>query len=163
VAARVALRLLAAARPPINKVVGSAILGSLLGGKPGSASATNVGGNPNAGLKDLIPGGLGQALGGATAGTALSGGLGALIKEFQQGGLGQAAQSWVGTGPNQKIASTDLERALGTDTLDALSKQTGVGRDDLLAGLSQHLPDLFCMPLRISISPMSCSCKPPAQ
>jgi uncharacterized protein YidB (DUF937 family) len=119
------------------------ILGSLLGGKPGSASATNVGGNPNAGLKDLNPGGLGQALGGATAGTALSGGLGALIKEFQQGGLGQAAQSWVGTGPNQKIASTDLERVLGTDTLDALSKQTGVGRDDLLAGLSQHLPDLI--------------------
>jgi uncharacterized protein YidB (DUF937 family) len=119
------------------------ILGSLLGGKPGSAPATNVGGNPNASLKELIPGGLGKVLGGATAGTALSGGLGALTKEFQQGGLGQAAQSWVGTGPNQKIVSTDLERVLGTDTLDALSKQTGVGRDDLLAGLSQHLPDLI--------------------
>jgi uncharacterized protein YidB (DUF937 family) len=88
------------------------------------------------------PGGLGELLGGAAAGTALSGGLAALIKEFQQRGLGQAAQSWVGTGPNQKIASNDLARALGTDTIDALSKQTGVGREDLLAGLSQHLPDL---------------------
>ena len=55
----------------------------------------------------------------------------------------QAAQSWVGTGPNQKIASSDLARVLGTDTLDALSKQTGAGREDLLAGLSQHLPDLI--------------------
>jgi uncharacterized protein YidB (DUF937 family) len=94
-------------------------------------------------LKDLLPGGLGELLGGAAAGTALSGGLSALIKEFQQGGLGQAAQSWFGTGPNQKIASNDLARVLGTDTLDTLSKQTGVGRDDLLAGLNQHLPDLI--------------------
>ena len=119
------------------------ILGGLLGGKPGSASAPTVGANPNASLKDLLPGGLGELLGGAAAGTALSGGLGALIKEFQQRGLGQAAQSWVGTGPNQKIASNDLARALGTDTIDALSKQTGVGHEDLLAGLSQHLPNLI--------------------
>lgn len=119
------------------------IRGGLLGGRPGSASATNTGANPNASLKDLLPGGLGELLGGAAAGTALSGGLGALIKEFQQGGLGQAAQTWVGTGPNQQIASNDLARALGSDTLDALSKQTGVGREDLLAGLSQHLPDLI--------------------
>ena len=118
------------------------ILGGLLGGKPGSASGPTVGANPNSSLKDVLPGGLGELLGGAAAGTALSGGLGALIKEFQQRGLGQAAQSWVGTGPNQKIASNDLARALGTDTIDALSKQTGVGREDLLSGLSQHLPNL---------------------
>lgn len=116
------------------------ILGGLFQGKLGSVPATA---NPNANLKDLLPGGLGELLGGAAAGTALSGGLGALIKEFQQGGLGQAAELWIGSGPNQEIASTDLERALGTDTLDALSKQTGVRRDDLLAGLSQHLPDLI--------------------
>ena len=119
------------------------ILGGLLGGKPASVPATNVGANPNASLKDLLPGGLGELLGGAAAGTAISGGIGALIKEFQQGGLGQAAQSWIGTGPNQRIASNDLERALGSDTLNALSKQTGVAREDLLAGLSQHLPDLI--------------------
>jgi hypothetical protein len=67
------------------------ILGGLLGGKPASLPATNVGANPNASLKDLLPGGLGELLGGAAAGTAISGGLGALIKEFQQGGLSQAA------------------------------------------------------------------------
>jgi hypothetical protein len=88
-------------------------------------------------LKDLLPGGLGEILGGAAAGTALSGGLGALIKEFQQGGLGQAAQSWVGTGPNQKIASNNLARVLGTDTLDALSKQTGVKREDAASGVPE--------------------------
>ena len=140
-AAQAVLRPLAAAWPAINKVEGSAIFwaGSWVASPVAQISAAN----PNASLKDMLPGGLGEVLGGAAAGTALSGGLGALIKEFQQGGLGQAAQSWIGTGPNQKIASNDLERALGTDTLDALSKQIGVGRDDLVAGLSQHLPELI--------------------
>ena len=73
----------------------------------------------------------------------MSGGLGNLIKEFQDSGHGRAAQSWVGTGPNQKIAPNELASALGNDTIDALSQQTGVGREDLLAGLSQHLPDLI--------------------
>ena len=78
------------------------ILGGLLGGKPGSASAPTVGANPNASLKDLLPGGLGELLGGAAAGTALSGGLGALIKEFQQRGLALLWQILGGAGfPNQ--------------------------------------------------------------
>jgi uncharacterized protein YidB (DUF937 family) len=119
------------------------ILGGLLGGKPGSAPTINAGAKPGGSLKDLLPGGLGGLLGGATAGTVLSGGLGNLIKEFQDSGHGRAAQSWVGTGPNQKIAPNELASALGNDTIDALSRQTGVGREDLLAGLSQHLPDLI--------------------
>ena len=69
----------------------------------------------------------------------LSGGLGNLIKELQEGGRGGAfAQSWVGTGPNEDIAPHHLADALGTDTLDALSQHTGLGREDLLAGLSRH-------------------------
>jgi uncharacterized protein YidB (DUF937 family) len=121
------------------------ILGGLLGGKLGSAPANSApaGAKPGGSLKDLLPGGLGGLLGGAAAGTVLSGGLGNLIKELQDSGHGRAAQSWVGTGPNQKIAPLELASALGTDTLDALSQQTGVGREDLLAGLSQHLPDLI--------------------
>jgi uncharacterized protein YidB (DUF937 family) len=90
----------------------------------------------------MIPGGLGGLLGGAAAGGVLSGGLGNLIKDLQNSGHGQAAQSWVGTGPNQDIAPGDLADALGSDTLDALSKQTGMGREDLLTGLSQQLPEL---------------------
>jgi uncharacterized protein YidB (DUF937 family) len=37
----------------------------------------------------------------------------------------------------------DLANALGNDTLDALSQKTGLGREDLLIGLRQHLPDLI--------------------
>jgi uncharacterized protein YidB (DUF937 family) len=115
------------------------ILGGLLGGAPRSgAGAAPTGG----GLADLIPGGLGGLLGGAAAGSVLSGGLGNLIKDLQQSGHGREAQSWVGTGPNAQIAPDDLANALGSDTLDSLSRQTGMRQDDLLAGLSQHLPDL---------------------
>ena len=111
------------------------ILGGLLGGGQGGAGR-------GGGLNDLIPGGLGSLLGGAAAGGVLSGGLGSLIQDLQNSGQGRAAQSWVGTGPNQDSEPEDLENALGADTLDALAKQTGMGRNDLLSGLSQHLPGL---------------------
>jgi uncharacterized protein YidB (DUF937 family) len=113
------------------------ILGGLLGG--GSARGTT---QPGGSLNDLLRGGLGGLLGGAAAGSVLSGGLGNLIRDLQSSGHGDVADSWVQPGPNRQIAPRDLEHALGGDTLDALSRQTGMDRNDLLEGLSQHLPEL---------------------
>ena len=110
------------------------IFGSLFGAGPSSAKP--VGSNP-------MPGGLGPLLGGAAAGSVLSGGLGRLINDLQQSGQGRVAQSWVDRGPNQEIAPADLKKALGSETLDALAKHTGLSRDELLEGLSQNLPDLI--------------------
>jgi uncharacterized protein YidB (DUF937 family) len=119
------------------------ILGGLFGGKPGSMpSGTAAGGRPGGSLSDLFPGGLGSVLGGAAAGSVLSGGLGNIIKELQDSGHGRVAQSWVGTGRNQEIAPKDLANALGSDAHNTLSQQTGMSMNSLLAGLSQHLPDL---------------------
>src|SRR5262245_4824472 len=117
------------------------ILGGLFGGKPGSVP-TGSGAKPGGSLSDLVPGGLGGLLGGAAAGGVLSGGLANIIKELQESGHGHVAQSWVGEGPNQEIAPNDLANALGSDTLHTLSRQSGLSVDDLVAGLSQHLPDL---------------------
>lgn len=110
-------------------------LGGLLGGLLGGA------GGSQRGLGDLA-GGLGGLLGGASAGSVLSGGLSNLVKDLQNSGHGQTAQSWVGTGPNQPIAPNELGAALGDDTIDALSRQTGMSRNDLLATLSRHLPEV---------------------
>jgi uncharacterized protein YidB (DUF937 family) len=119
------------------------ILGGLFGNRPGSTpGGTASGAKPGGSLDDLFPGGLGGVLGGTAAGSVLSGGLGNLLKELQDSGHGRVAQSWVGTGPNEDIAPKDLANALGSDTLDTLSKRTGLSTNDLLAGLSQHLPDL---------------------
>jgi uncharacterized protein YidB (DUF937 family) len=84
----------------------------------------------------------GGALGGAATGTILNGGLGDLLKQLQDAGQGEAAKSWVGTGQNKAISPSDLGSALGTDTLNQLTGETGMSRDQLLAGLSQHLPRL---------------------
>jgi uncharacterized protein YidB (DUF937 family) len=115
------------------------ILGGMLGGKAGA-------GQPGGSLGDLgnlIPGGLGGLLGGAAAGTVLNGGLGNLIKDLQGSGHGATVQSWVGSGDNKDIEPNDLGKALGADTIQALTEQTGMSRDELLKGLSQHLPELI--------------------
>jgi len=106
----------------------------------GNVSAGLPGGQGGGGLGDLLRGTLGGVLGGAAAGTVLNGGLDNLLKQLQQGGQGDVARSWVGTGVNKAISQRDLANALGTDTLDQLSEQTGMDRGDLLSGLSQHLP-----------------------
>jgi uncharacterized protein YidB (DUF937 family) len=113
------------------------ILGGLFGGSSGSAPAGSTSGG---GLGDLLKGGLGGLLGGAAAGSVLSGGLDNLLKGFQDSGHGHAAESWIGTGPNKDIAPNDLADALGSDTLNTLSKQTGMGQNDLLEALRHQLP-----------------------
>jgi uncharacterized protein YidB (DUF937 family) len=117
------------ANPPAGGLGG--LLGGLFGGGPGGARAAHT-------LNELIPGGLG----GAGAGGLLTGGLGRLLQDFQNSGQGSAIQSWMGPGPNQPIAPKDLESAIGNDALDDLAKRTGMGRQKLLASLSQTLPSL---------------------
>jgi uncharacterized protein YidB (DUF937 family) len=103
----------------------------------------NAGGRIGGGLGDVLKGGLGGLLAGGAAGSVISGGLGDLLRQLQQNGQGEAANSWVSTGPNKQISPDDLGRALGADQLNALSAQSGLSREALLAGLSQHLPDVI--------------------
>jgi uncharacterized protein YidB (DUF937 family) len=110
-------------------------------GRPGGGNVSaGLPGGQGGDLGDLLRGTLGGILGGAAAGTVLNGGLGGLLKQLQESGQGDTARSWIGSGPNKTISQGDLANALGTDTLDELSEQTGMNRGDLLSGLSQHLP-----------------------
>jgi uncharacterized protein YidB (DUF937 family) len=86
---------------------------------------------------------LGGLLAGGAAGSVISGGLGDLLRQFQQNGQSEVANSWVGPGPNKQISPGDLASALGADQIDALSAQSGLSRDELLSGLSRHLPDVI--------------------
>ena len=95
------------------------------------------------GLGDVLKGGLGGVLAGGAAGSIISGGLGDLLKQLQQNGHGETANSWVSPGPNKQIAPGDLANALGADQISSLMSQSGLARDELLAGLSQHLPDVI--------------------
>jgi uncharacterized protein YidB (DUF937 family) len=113
-------------------------------GRPPSGGDINVGmsGGPGGGLGDRLKGGLGGLLAGGAAGGILGGGLNDLIKQLQQHGLGDAANSWVGTGPNKAVNPDDLAEALGADQINSMMTQSGLSRDELLEGLSRHLPQV---------------------
>lgn len=108
------------------------------GPRAGSGTATAGGG-----LGDLLKGGLGGAgaggLGGGLGGI-LSGGLGDLVKQFQNAGKGDVADSWVSTGQNKPIAPADLSKVLTPEQIAFLTERTGLSREELLAGLSEQLP-----------------------
>ena len=107
----------------------------------GGAMGASVGGG--GGLGDVLKGGLGGLLAGGAAGSVISGGLGDLLKQFQQSGHGETANSWVSPGPNKQIAPGDLANALGADQINSLMSHSGLSRDELLDGLSQHLPGVI--------------------
>jgi len=111
------------------------------GGVGGSLGGGSLGGSLG-GLGDVLKGGLGGVLAGGAAGSIISGGLGDLLKQLQQNGHGETANSWVAPGPNKQISPGDLASALGADQINSLMSQSGLSRQELLDGLSQHLPDV---------------------
>lgn len=93
-------------------------------------------------LADLLgTGGLAGGLGGALSGGALGGGLKDLLERFRESGQEEKAQSWVSKGPNKPIDPKELEQSLGEERIQWLIEQTGMPRDQLLAGLSNELPE----------------------
>lgn len=107
-------------------------LGGMLGGQMGGGMTGGAGG----GLGGLLAG-----LGGGGLGGLLGGGLGELDQHMRRQGRGDAMDSWVHTGPNQRLEPHDLEAALGPDVLDDIQEQTGLSRQEILARLSRELPD----------------------
>ena len=68
-------------------------------------------------------------------------GLSRLMDQFKGAGLGDKADSWVGTGENQSLSPDEVEKAIGTDRLAKMSKQTGQSVDSLKTDLSKLIPD----------------------
>lgn len=104
-------------------------LNELLAGSGGRRPA----GPPEEGGRD------GGAMGGGIAGM-IGDGLRDIVDRFRQAGQGEAADSWVGAGPNRDVAPSDLERAIGTETLDDLAQQTGLSRQEIIVRLTRNLP-----------------------
>ncbi|MEA2840876.1 MAG: hypothetical protein QOF41_2206 [Methylobacteriaceae bacterium] len=99
---------------------------------PGQSSGGGLGG--------LLGGLAGGGLGGLLGGLGGAGGLGSLVDQFRQKGYGDQVNSWVGTGQNQPIAPEQLDHALGSDTIDQLSQQFQMPRQQMLSELSNELP-----------------------
>lgn len=123
------------------------------GSSPAQASSAAPGGALPTGLGlDEILGRLGggqgggvgggQTPGGGLLGGLLSGGLGDLLAQFQGAGKGDAANSWIGTGQNQPIAPHELSQVITPEQMEFLTQRTGLASGELLAGLSEQLPQL---------------------
>lgn len=104
----------------------------------GSGAKPDGGGQPRA--QGELPGGLGGVLGGAGVGGLLGSGLNELLEQFTKNGQGEAAESWIGSGPNKEVSPPQLKQAIGQDVLAALTQQTGLSQEELLARLSRELP-----------------------
>ena len=78
---------------------------------------------------------------GGSGGGGVKGGIADIVDSFRGAGQGHAADSWVATGPNESVTPAQTETALGGDLIDMLVKQTGLSREDILARLSQVLPE----------------------
>lgn len=70
------------------------------------------------------------------------GGLDSLVDRFRRGGLEDVIKSWIGTGSNKPITPNQLHQALGPETVDNLTRESGMRRDDLLSQLSRVLPEV---------------------
>lgn len=130
-------------RDKIAEMLGGLGQGSQPSGTPKAPGAPGPAGQVEAGKGDLggLLGKLGAGAAGASAGTILSGGLGELIDRFTKSGQAETADSWVQTGPNKSCTAEGMEKAIGPDVLDTLSKQTGLDRKELLARLCREVPD----------------------
>lgn len=85
---------------------------------------------------------IGGLFGGTAAGGTLASGLGDLISRFRENGREAPADSWVSSRANVAMEPAELEAALGSETLDELSRKTGLSRGDLLARLQTALPEV---------------------
>jgi uncharacterized protein YidB (DUF937 family) len=83
---------------------------------------------------------LSRASGGA-AGPAISDGLQNLLNRFRQNGLSEKIESWISSSPNKSISPGEMEQGLGSDMVNWLTRETGMAKNELLAGLSKYLPE----------------------
>ena len=51
--------------------------------------------------------------------------------------------TWIGTGPNKSISPDVLSNVLSPDQIRTISAHTGMSHDDLIATLSEQLPELI--------------------
>lgn len=80
--------------------------------------------------------------GGGNESGSLSKGLDDLLTTFKNAGQTETADSWVSPEvPTQGLSPSQVEAAIGRETLQDLAAKTGIDYDDLLNRLSQSIPE----------------------
>jgi uncharacterized protein YidB (DUF937 family) len=92
--------------------------------------------------KDNFLADIGQQLQAGWSGSGLAGAIGELVARFKDAGRGDAADSWVSTEANHPVNVSEMEAALGQETLNELALKTGLSKAELLLRLNAALPDV---------------------
>jgi uncharacterized protein YidB (DUF937 family) len=69
------------------------------------------------------------------------GGLREVLDRFRNAGSREQVDSWVRQGPNQPLDRRQVEAAIDAETIEALSRQTGLSREELLERIARELPE----------------------
>lgn len=110
-----------------------------------SAGGVNApgGANPLGGASGTL-GDAGKIVGqtASTIGSSLTGGLNDLLATFRDAGQKEQADSWITPGvPTQGLSRSQVESAIGRDTLLEVANKSGLQYDDLLERLSTSIPN----------------------
>lgn len=126
----------------LDSVLGAAI-NSQLGG--GQQQGSGLGGALGSAILGSLLGGNNQQQGASMISNVLNqmGGIGGLVNTMSQAGLGDQVQSWIGTGANQPVSADQLNSALGSDTIANIAQQMGVDPGQASGVLAQMLPELI--------------------
>src|SRR5690606_14274813 len=92
---------------------------------------------------DNMLAGLGDLFEESTRSGGIAGGLGGLLDTFRSSSERETADSWITPGqPTRGLTPEQVERAVGTDNLEELSRRTGLSREELLQRLATNIPEV---------------------
>jgi uncharacterized protein YidB (DUF937 family) len=68
------------------------------------------------------------------------GGAGGIVGKLKEGGLGDIVDSWIGTGKNKAVKSSQISNVLGSDLVGQLAGKLGISQGDAAKKIAQYLP-----------------------
>jgi uncharacterized protein YidB (DUF937 family) len=70
------------------------------------------------------------------------GGLAGIVTQLSQNGMGTQVQSWIGSGQNQPISGSDVQRAVDSGKLQKLAQRQGMTTDEYSNHIAKALPEM---------------------
>lgn len=76
---------------------------------------------------------------------ASQGGIQGLVEKLKNGGFADLVKSWIGTGENDPISTTQVTELFGRENIDNAAQEVGVQQHDAPHLLSEYLPKIVDM------------------